>query len=48
MPEKLENWVATQTTQYRYLQENKKSDMTEERIELLKAIGFTWSPGFSS
>ena len=40
MPGKLKDWVITQTTQYRYLQENKKSNMTEERIELLKANDF--------
>ena len=40
---KLGTWVANQRTQYRFLQENKKSNMTEERMELLKVIGFTWS-----
>ena len=40
--EKLGNWVHTQRTQYRFLQENKKSNMTEEQIdELLNEIGFT-------
>ena len=39
MPGKLENWVFNQRTQYRYLQENKKSNMTEERIELLEGLG---------
>ena len=39
---KLGTWVHTQRTQYRFLQENKKSNMTEEQIELLKAIGFFW------
>ena len=40
---KLGTWVANQRTQYRFLQENKKSNMTQERMELLKVIGFTWS-----
>ena len=39
---KLKNWVKTQRAQYRFLQEEKKSSMTAERIELLEAIGFTW------
>ena len=39
---KLGEWVKTQRKNYRFLQEEKKSSMTAERIELLEAIGFTW------
>ena len=39
---KLGGWVKTQRENYRFLQEEKKSSMTAERIELLEAIGFTW------
>ena len=36
-------WVATQRTEYRYLNMGKPSQMTDERIEKLKDIGFEWS-----
>jgi len=38
----LGNWANTQRTQYRFLQEGKKSSMTIERIQKLEAIGFAW------
>ena len=37
-------WVKTQREQYSLLQKNDESNMTTERIKLLEAIGFTWSP----
>ena len=40
---KLGTWVKTQRAQYRLFQEGKSNNMTSERIELLKAIDFTWS-----
>ena len=40
MPGKLNDWVLNQRTQYRFLQENKKSHMTAERFELLEANDF--------
>ena len=43
MPGKLKNWVITQRSHYRLFQEGKNNTMTAERIELLEAIGFTWS-----
>ena len=41
---KLGAWVKTQRTHYNYRvsKEGKHTTMTSERIELLKAIGFTW------
>ena len=44
---KLGAWVKWQRYQYKNSKEGKHNTMTEERIRLLKAIGFTWSPGFS-
>jgi hypothetical protein len=38
----LGQWVCTQRTQYRLLQQGKQSSMTEERITKLEAIGFVW------
>ena len=40
---KLGTWVKTQRAQYRVFKEGKSNNMTAERIELLKAIDFTWS-----
>jgi hypothetical protein len=41
----LGTWVKRQQHQYKLLQEGKDeaSEMTEERIQLLKEIGFQWS-----
>lgn len=38
----LGKWVAKQREQYCYYQEGKHSFLTEERIDLLNAIGFVW------
>mmetsp|Transcript_8673 Transcript_8673/g.17700 ORF Transcript_8673/g.17700 Transcript_8673/m.17700 type:complete len:356 (-) Transcript_8673:502-1569(-) len=38
----LGDWVHTQRQQYRLYQEEKKSAMTEERIQALEDIGFSW------
>ena len=38
----LGRWVSTQRSQYRLYQEGKKSQMTEERIQALEDIGFSW------
>ena len=38
----LGRWVSTQRDQYRLYQEGKKSPMTEERIQALEDIGFSW------
>lgn len=35
-------WVVSQRTQYRYLQEGKKSTLTQNKIDLLDGVGFTW------
>ena len=41
---KLGEWVHTQTKNYKFFKEGKYyNNMTAERIELLKAIDFTWS-----
>jgi len=39
---RLGTWVSTQRKQYRLLKENKRSLMTENRVQALEAIGFTW------
>jgi len=36
-------WANNQRTEYRKLQESKLSNMTEERINKLEAVGFDWS-----
>jgi len=38
----LGTWVNTQRRQYRFLQQGKHSQMTEERINKLEEIGFKW------
>ena len=38
----LAQWVHTQRTQYRFLQEGKHSHLTDERIQKLNRIGFVW------
>jgi len=38
----LGKWVAKQREQYRFFKENKHSFLTEERIDLLKSVGFVW------
>jgi len=38
----LRSWITTQRSHYRFLQEGKPSQMTQERIKLLEKIGFTW------
>ena len=38
----LAQWVHTQRTQYRFLQEGKHSHLTEERMQNLNQIGFVW------
>jgi phage-related protein len=35
-------WVSKQREQYKFLQQGKKSQMKEERIQRLNAIGFEW------
>ena len=40
---KLGEWVHTQRKNYKFFKEGKYNNMTAERIELLKVIGFTWS-----
>jgi len=39
----LANWVRNQRLEYTNLQRGKKSRMTPERLDLLTAMGFTWS-----
>jgi hypothetical protein len=39
----LGTWVMHQRAQYRKLREGKPSPMTEERVNALEAIGFTWA-----
>jgi len=39
----LGNWVYSQRTQYRYLQQGRQSSMTTERIDKLEELGFVWS-----
>jgi hypothetical protein len=41
---KLGRWVDTQRTSYRLLQMGKSSPLTQERIDMLNAIGFEWNP----
>lgn len=36
-------WVQDQRSQYRQLQQNKKSQLTRDRIALLEAAGFKWA-----
>jgi len=38
----LRPWISTQRSHYRFRQENKPSQLTDERIELLNDIGFPW------
>mmetsp|Transcript_1702 Transcript_1702/g.3728 ORF Transcript_1702/g.3728 Transcript_1702/m.3728 type:complete len:541 (+) Transcript_1702:133-1755(+) len=38
----LGKWVAKQREQYRFYREGKHSFLTEERIDLLKSVGFVW------
>ena len=38
----LSMWISNQRTQYRYLQEEKVSSLTAERIQLLEAQNFIW------
>ena len=38
----LGKWVAKQREQFRFHQEGKHSFLTEERIDLLKSVGFVW------
>jgi len=38
----LRPWITTQRSHYRFLQEGKPSQLTQERIELLEGIGFPW------
>ncbi|GFH61945.1 hypothetical protein CTEN210_18421 [Chaetoceros tenuissimus] len=37
-------WVNNQRTQYKLMSNGSKSQMTEERLEKLEDIGFTWTP----
>mmetsp|Transcript_20467 Transcript_20467/g.29184 ORF Transcript_20467/g.29184 Transcript_20467/m.29184 type:complete len:846 (+) Transcript_20467:121-2658(+) len=39
----LGTWVMHQRAQYRKLREGKPSPMTEERVQALEEVGFTWS-----
>jgi hypothetical protein len=38
----LGRWVSTQRAQYKLMQENKPTTMTEERIKMLESLGFVW------
>ncbi len=38
----LRPWITTQRSHYRFLQEGKPSQLTDERIEMLDKIGFPW------
>lgn len=38
----LGTWVATQRNNYNKLKDNKKANMSKERIEMLESIGFEW------
>eukprot|EP00547_Thalassionema_nitzschioides_P003566 CAMPEP_0194207078 /NCGR_PEP_ID=MMETSP0156-20130528/5941_1 /TAXON_ID=33649 /ORGANISM="Thalassionema nitzschioides, Strain L26-B" /LENGTH=338 /DNA_ID=CAMNT_0038933767 /DNA_START=54 /DNA_END=1070 /DNA_ORIENTATION=- len=40
----LGRWVKRQRYQYKCLQQNKKSSMMPDRVELLEKIGFVWDP----
>ena len=41
----LGKWVSKQRSEYKKFQAGKKSQITEERIAALDAIGFEWAPG---
>jgi len=38
----LRPWISTQRSHFRFRQENKPSQLTDERVELLNGIGFPW------
>ena len=38
----LRPWISTQRSHYRFKQEGKPSQMTDERVNLLNSIGFPW------
>lgn len=38
----LGRWVSTQRAQYKLMQENKPTTMTEERVKMLESLGFVW------
>jgi hypothetical protein len=42
--ESLALWVKRQRYQYKFREEGKKSNLTDERIGALKELGFVWSP----
>mmetsp|Transcript_5340 Transcript_5340/g.14452 ORF Transcript_5340/g.14452 Transcript_5340/m.14452 type:complete len:83 (-) Transcript_5340:173-421(-) len=37
-------WVKCQRRQYKLYTDNKRSNMTTERIERLSSVGFVWKP----
>jgi len=39
----LGRWVSTQRAQYKIYLEGKESPMTQERVDKLSALGFTWN-----
>merc|ERR1712127_1029216 len=39
----LGTWVNTQRTHYHLMMKNKRSCMTEARIQMLESVGFVWS-----
>jgi len=41
----LGKWVSKQRSEYKKFQEGRKSQITEERIAALDAVGFEWAPG---
>lgn len=41
----LGKWVSKQRSEYKKFQAGKKSQITEERIAALDAVGFEWAPG---
>lgn len=41
----LGRWVSTQRKQYKDMKDNKRSLMTQEKIERLEALGFRWTLG---
>ena len=45
---KLGSWVKTQRHEYRLLKQGKTSSMTDERVQKLESIGFSWSSNYRS
>ena len=45
---KLSWWVMNQRAQHQLIQQGRRSWLTQERIDLLNAIGFNWKPAIAS